>query len=182
MSEKGVIYLSRIPPNMGKNQLRKLFRQHGEIDRIYLTPEPAINRSLRKKSGGSGKKMYVEGWVEFLHKRDAKKVALLLNGQSTGGKKRHNQFREDIWTIRYLPKFTWEHLQHKIEMDKQQADSEVREEVTLARKTNRYFADQVTRARRKEYAIKKKREEAAQEYNEAAQEDHESAQDDTQNE
>ena len=177
MSEKGVVYLSRIPPSMGKNQLRKLFRQHGEIDRIYLTPEPAINRSLRKKSGGSGKKMYVEGWVEFLHKNDAKKVALLFNGQSTGGKKRNNQFREDIWTMRYLPKFTWEHLQHKIQMDKQQADSEVREEVTLARKTNRYFADQVTRSRRKEYAIRKKQEEAAQEANEA----HESAQEDTQN-
>lgn len=163
MSEKGVIYLSRIPPNMGKNQLKKLFRVHGEIDRIYLTAEPSINRSLRKKSGGSGKKMYVEGWIEYLLKQDAKKVALLINGQTTGGKKRHNQYREDIWNIRYLPKFTWEHLQHKIEMDKQLADSEVREEVTLARKTNRYFADQVNRSRRKEFAIRKRKEEEAQE-------------------
>ncbi len=41
-------------------------------------------RSRRKKYGGNKKKKYTEGWVEFLDKKVAKKVAKTLNAQPIG--------------------------------------------------------------------------------------------------
>ena len=84
-------------------------------------------------------------------------VALMFNGAPTGGKKRKNFYREDIWNIRYLSKFTWEHLLQKIEADKQLADQQVRSEATLARKANRFYAAQVQKAREIEGIKKKKK-------------------------
>lgn len=147
MEERGIVYLSRIPPYMGKTKLRRIFSKHGDIDRTYFTLEPRINRVRRIKDGGTKKKCFTEGWIEFLRKQDAKRVAALYNNAPTGGKKRHNFYREDLWCIRYLPKFTWTHLEHKIEMDKHVAESEVRNEVTLARKANKFHTKQVNKAR-----------------------------------
>lgn len=39
----------------------------------------------RVKSGGNKKEMFVEGWVEFLDKKNAKMVAEMLNSQPVGG-------------------------------------------------------------------------------------------------
>ena len=43
--------------------------------------------------------------------------ALALNGTQIGGKKRHNLFYDDIWTIKYLPKFKWQNLTEKLAYD-----------------------------------------------------------------
>ena len=156
MGEKGIVYLSRIPPYMGYKKVRKLFSDLGEIDNIYLAPEPSINRRKRIKFGGNKRKCYVEGWIEFLSKNVAKQVARNFNTATTGGKKRHNFYREDVWSIKYLSKFTWEHLQTKIEYDNHIAEQQIRNEITVERKAGRFFATQVEKAREIE-CIKKKR-------------------------
>ena len=69
------------------------------------------------KSGGNRNIKYVEGWVEFAKKKEAKTAALALNGQQIGGKKRNNKYREDIWNIKYLSGFKWFHLTEKLEYD-----------------------------------------------------------------
>jgi ESF2/ABP1 family protein len=116
--ERGIVYLSRVPPYMDYKKVRKLFANHGEIDNVFLKPEPKVNRQLRKKHGGNTRKSFTEGWIEFLDKSVAKNVAASFNNQPTGGKKRRNFYREDIWNIRYLPKFKWEHLEQKMMVDK----------------------------------------------------------------
>jgi len=70
-------------------------------------------RKMRKKFGGSKKKNFTEGWVEFLDKRVAKAVARTLNNMPMGGRKR-NYYHDDLWNIKYLPKFKWGHLSEKI--------------------------------------------------------------------
>lgn len=94
--QRGIIYLSRIPPYMGKSKLRKLFSAYGDVDRIYLTPEPHANYEKRIKDGGNKRRCYEEGWIEYLNKSQAKQVALKYNNATTGGKKRHNFYRDDI--------------------------------------------------------------------------------------
>ncbi|OMJ82060.1 hypothetical protein SteCoe_17331 [Stentor coeruleus] len=153
---RGIIYLSRIPPYMSYKKIRKIFSEFGEVDNIYLVPEPKINRKKRIKSGGNKRKCYVEGWVEFISKKVAKYVAQTFNNAPTGGKKRHNFYREDVWTMKYLSKFTWEHLQSKIEFDSHLAEQEIRSEITNDRKESRFFAKQVEKAREID-CIKKKR-------------------------
>jgi len=51
--------------------------------------------------------------VEFLNKKHAKRVAAFLNNQKVGGKRRSFHY-EDLWNIKYLPKFKWHHLTQKI--------------------------------------------------------------------
>ena len=93
---RGVIYLSQIPPYMKPEKIRHLLGQHGDIDRIYLAPEDSTLRAKRVKAGGNTRKMYTEGWVEFLDKRIAKRVAESLNNTPLGGKKSF-YYRYDIW-------------------------------------------------------------------------------------
>lgn len=47
--KRGVVYLSRIPPFMNPQKLRRILEQFGEIGRIYLTPEDAAVARRRKK-------------------------------------------------------------------------------------------------------------------------------------
>ena len=70
-------------------------------------------RQKRKKSGGNKKQNYTEGWVEFADKRIAKTVALMLNNNPVGGKKR-SYYHDDLWNIKYLTKFKWSHITEKI--------------------------------------------------------------------
>lgn len=59
--------------------------------------------------GGNGQRRYEEGWIEFVDKNLAKFVALTFNGQPMGGKKA-DRHHDDIWALRYLSGFKWEHL------------------------------------------------------------------------
>lgn len=85
---RGIVYVSRIPPHMKPMKLKQLLGAYGAVGRVYCAPEdPALRRLRKAKKGNSGKN-FSEGWVEFEDKADAKRVALLLNGQQMGGKKR----------------------------------------------------------------------------------------------
>ena len=64
------------------------------------------------KFGGNKKRNFTEGWVEFADRRVAKAVAMALNNVPIGGRKR-NYYHDDIWNIKYLPKFRWTHLAEK---------------------------------------------------------------------
>lgn len=68
----------------------------------------AAKRERKKKGAKAGKKVdrgkkFTEGWIEFLDKKHAKQVALMLNGQAMGGRSK-SQFKYDLWNIKYLPK------------------------------------------------------------------------------
>lgn len=56
---------------------------------------------------------FSEAWLEFLDKRIAKTVALMLNAQLIGGKK-GDRWRDDVWTMRYLSGFKWEMLGEQV--------------------------------------------------------------------
>jgi ESF2/ABP1 family protein len=65
---------------MNADHLRKLLSKRFKIARVYLEPEPEHVTNTRKKMGGNRKTNYIEGWVEFERKKDAKLAALALNG------------------------------------------------------------------------------------------------------
>jgi hypothetical protein len=62
-------------------------------------------------------KNFTEGWVEFEDKAVAKSVARGLNGQQIGGKRR-SAYHFDLWCMKYLPKFKWDHLTEEIAYEK----------------------------------------------------------------
>ena len=75
-------------------------------------PDPSV-RKRRKKLGGNSGKNFSEGWVEFEDKRMAKAVAAQLNGNPMGGKRR-SAYHYDLWCLKYLSKFKWDHLTEEI--------------------------------------------------------------------
>jgi len=70
-------------------------------------------RRQRKQKGGNTGKNFTEGWVEFDDKAVAKQVAAMLNGNQMGGKRR-SAYHYDLWSLKYLPKFKWDHLTEEI--------------------------------------------------------------------
>ena len=51
--------------------------------------------------------------MEFKDKKIARSVADMLNAQSIGGKK-GTRWRDDVWTMKYLPKFKWNMLTEQV--------------------------------------------------------------------
>ena len=41
-TDRGIIYLSRIPPFMSVKKIRQIFSAYGEVDRIFLQPDGNI--------------------------------------------------------------------------------------------------------------------------------------------
>ncbi|ORY06280.1 hypothetical protein K493DRAFT_333167 [Basidiobolus meristosporus CBS 931.73] len=142
----GLVYLSTIPPFMKPQKIRHLLTKFGEIGRIYLAPEDHKVYQRRKKYGGNKKKKFTEGWVEFKNKKFAKIAALTLNGNIIGGKK-GSYYYDDIWNIKYLPKFKWNHLTERIAYEKAVREQKLRAEISQARKENKMYVENVEKAK-----------------------------------
>ncbi|KAF2226973.1 hypothetical protein BDZ85DRAFT_56441 [Elsinoe ampelina] len=153
--KSGVIYISRIPPFMKPATVRNYLEPYGKIGKLFLTPEDHAAYSRRVKSGGNKKHSYVDGWVEFLSKKDAKMVASVLNGNSIGGKK-GNYYYDDIWNIKYLTGFKWDDLTEQIQRENKEREARLRTEITKAKKENETFVRDIERGKMVE-GIKSKR-------------------------
>ncbi|KAI3397433.1 hypothetical protein diail_10764 [Diaporthe ilicicola] len=146
IKKSGVIYISRIPPFMKPHKLRSLLSNYGTINRIFLAPEDPMAHQRRVRNGGNKKKMYTEGWVEFVSKKDAKDVCAMLNAQTIGGKK-GSYYRDDIWTLKYLNGFKWHHLTEQIAAENAERSSRMMAELTREKKGNKEFVQRVERAK-----------------------------------
>ncbi|TPP57185.1 Pre-rRNA-processing protein esf2 [Fasciola gigantica] len=128
-NEPGVIYLSSIPAGMNVCIVSDIMRQFGEIGRVYLVP----------KTNKKGKfRQYDEGWVEFLKKKVAKKVAKKLNCCEVPGSKR-NPWYGELWNIRFLPDTSWNDLFASEREEQEQRRSAHDRDVILAKRHARQF-------------------------------------------
>ncbi|XP_064397747.1 uncharacterized protein LOC135344467 [Halichondria panicea] len=136
----GIVYLSRVPPFMKPHKVRHLLSPYGSVGRVYLQPEEDIVRQRRIKFRGNKKVKFTEGWVEFLDKRVAKVVATTLNCTPVGRKKR-SIYHDDLWNIKYLPKFRWTHLTEKIAYTQAVREQKMRTEMSqVKRETSAYLS------------------------------------------
>ncbi|KRX06079.1 hypothetical protein PPERSA_01157 [Pseudocohnilembus persalinus] len=132
LNKKGVCYISRIPPYMTATFLRGLLEDFG-IERMYLVPELESKRLMRQKRGGNKSRSYVEGWVEFTDKRVARAVAEQLNCTKMVNKK-NSFYSEDLWSIKYLPKFKWNNLTEKFAYDAKMRKQKMAQQMIMAKK------------------------------------------------
>jgi ESF2/ABP1 family protein len=138
--KSGVIYLSRVPPFMKPTVLRSLLTPYGAVGKIFLTPEPAASRTQRLRGGGTRRKLFLDGWVEFLHKRDAKFVADNLNAQTMGGKKR-GRWHDEVWNVKYLSGIKWNHLVETIQNENAERAARLRVEISRGKSENKAFLE-----------------------------------------
>ena len=144
--KSGVVYLSRVPPFMKPNVLRSLLTPYGAVGRIFLTPEPATSRAQRLRTGGTRRKLFLDGWVEFLSKKDAKFVAENLNAQIMGGKKR-GRWHDEVWNVKYLSGVKWAHLVEQIQNENAERAARLRVEIAKGKKENERFLENVERGK-----------------------------------
>ena len=146
VKKSGLIYNSRIPPYMKPTKLRQLLEPYGTINRIFLSPEDPQDHARRFKQGGNKKRMYTDGWIEFVSKKDAKNAVDLLNARTIGGPK-GSYYRDDIWSLRYLKGFKWTHLTEQIAAEAAERTSRMRAEISKSARENKEFVRNVERAK-----------------------------------
>ncbi|XP_010516258.1 PREDICTED: pre-rRNA-processing protein ESF2-like [Camelina sativa] len=143
---RGVCYLSRIPPHMDHDRLRQILSQFGELGRIYLAPENAEAQVHRKRAGGFRGQIFSEGWVEFAKKSVAKRVADMLNGEQIGGKKKSSIYY-DIWNIKYLTKFKWDDLTEEIAYKSAIREQKLNMVLSAAKREKDFYLSKIEKSR-----------------------------------
>jgi ESF2/ABP1 family protein len=151
----GVVYLSRVPPFMKPTKLRSLLSKYGKLGRIYLAPEDAKITARRKKYRHNKRQNYTEGWVEFLDKKVARSTSALLNNTNIGGKKR-SYYYDDIWNLKYLPRFKWNHLTEQIAYELKVREQKLKTELSQQKRETKLYVKNVEKAKMIE-AMKEKR-------------------------
>ncbi|GAA5941728.1 RNA-binding ATPase activator ESF2 [Sporobolomyces koalae] len=148
--QAGLIYLSRIPPGMGPGKVKHLLSQFGEVGRIYLARADANKEvSLKKKYKQKERHQshnFKEGWIEFLDKRVARSVADMLNAQNIGGKK-SDKWHDDVWTMKYLPRFRWDQLSEQVALERATQTSLLRFHLQHSKQEQESYLNQVEKAR-----------------------------------
>ncbi|CAH8268829.1 unnamed protein product [Arabidopsis lyrata] len=143
---RGVCYLSRIPPHMDHVRLRHILAQFGELGRIYLAPEDSEAQVHRKRAGGFRGQRFSEGWVEFAKKSVAKRVADMLNGEQIGGKKKSSVYY-DIWNIKYLTKFKWDDLTEEIAYKSAIREQKLNMVLSAAKREKDFYLSKIEKSR-----------------------------------
>jgi ESF2/ABP1 family protein len=144
----GVIYISRVPPFMKPQTLKHFLAPHAPhgLGRLFLTPEDHVAHTTRVRKGGNKKKSFTDGWVEFISKSDAKIAAETLNGNIIGGKK-GNFYHDDIWSMKYLKGFKWNHLTEQIANENAERAARLREEVRKTKQENKAFVEDIEKGK-----------------------------------
>ncbi|BGP39403.1 RNA-binding ATPase activator esf2 [Rhodotorula kratochvilovae] len=146
----GLVYLSRIPPGMGPGKVKHLLSAFGDVGRIYLARADAGKEiSAHKKHKQRERHQshnFKEGWVEFLDKRIARSVAEMLNANPIGGKK-SDRWHDDVWTMKYLPRFRWDQLSEQVALERATQTSLLRFHLTHSKTEQEAYLGAVERAR-----------------------------------
>jgi ESF2/ABP1 family protein len=135
----GLVYLGRIPPHMKSHKLRYILKRYGTVKRMFLRKEPLRKYKKRLEKGGRKGRLFLDGWVEFERKIDAKECEKQLNAQLTG---LPGHWANDVWNIKYLHGFKWVHLEEALERERREHLDKFKEENEKARETAKKWLKQ----------------------------------------
>jgi ESF2/ABP1 family protein len=115
-------------------------------DNVHLDSVKKYKGPKPRSNDRRGRNKFIDGWIEFLYKKDAKTAALALNGTSVGGKK-SNRFHDELWTLKYLSKLRWSHLTEQISYENAVKEQKMRAEIAQAKRENSAYIRQVDKAK-----------------------------------
>lgn len=72
---------------------------------------------------------------------------MTLNSTPIGGAKRHNYYRDDIWNIKYLPRFKWNQLKEAAIYNRHVRKARLDQKVSQARRENDFYLERVEQAK-----------------------------------
>merc|ERR1711973_723803 len=88
------------------------------------------------------------GWIEFKSKKIAKNVAESLNSYPVGGKRR-SKAHDELWNIKYLPRFKWVHLSERLAYEAAVRQQRLRTEISQVKREAEHFKSSVESGKRK---------------------------------
>jgi len=138
----GVIYLSSVPDGMNVSQTTAFFSEFGRVGRVFLQPDKT------DKQKGKYNRVFSEGWIEFMSKKVARTAAERLNCQPVGGKRR-SKAHDQIWNIKYLPRFKWIHLSERLAYEAAVRQQRLRAEISQVKREAEHFKSSVDSKRKK---------------------------------
>eukprot|EP01025_Chloroclados_australasicus_P013527 TRINITY_DN16365_c0_g1_i1.p1 TRINITY_DN16365_c0_g1~~TRINITY_DN16365_c0_g1_i1.p1 ORF type:complete len:235 (-),score=36.06 TRINITY_DN16365_c0_g1_i1:115-819(-) len=158
VDRSGILYMSRVPPHLKPLRLRHMLEGYAKLGRIYMAPKEKLPTSKAAVSRGTKKTgtEFGEAWIEFEDKKLAKAVAEMLNGQPMGGKHR-SRYRDDLWTLKYLPKFKWGHLTEEIAYQKAVREKKLAQELASAKRERDFYLGKVAQAKKNQAIVERKR-------------------------
>ncbi|XP_071141637.1 uncharacterized protein [Mytilus edulis] len=137
--DPGIVYLSRIPPLMNVKIIRNMFSVYGDVGKIFLQPD---DKAANTKKG----RMFTEGWVEFEDKKVAKSVATKLNSKQIGGKKK-SRWYDEMWTLKYLHRFKWGHLNERLAYERAVHKQRMRTEIAQVKREANFYIQNAEKSR-----------------------------------
>ncbi|XP_018497606.1 activator of basal transcription 1 [Galendromus occidentalis] len=132
-STPGIVYLNYIPTGLTVAKTREILSDFGDIGRMYFEPIKKLDSKSRPTH------RFREGWIEFKRKKDAKRVAEVLNAKPVGGKRRA-PYHDCLWNIKYLNRYRWTHLSERLTYEKAVKDQRLRTEIAKAKREASYYA------------------------------------------
>ncbi|XP_022255836.1 activator of basal transcription 1-like isoform X2 [Limulus polyphemus] len=118
---------------------------NSQIESNIENGEEEFENTKKKKKQGKPSKFFTEGWVEFLDKKVAKRIAVMLNGQQVGGR-RKTPFYDSLWSIKYLHRFKWAHLNERLAYEKAVRDQRMRTEISQVKREANFYMQSVDRS------------------------------------
>merc|ERR1711874_882212 len=79
---------------------------------------------------------------EFKSKKVAKSVAASLNCNPVGGKRR-SKAHDELWNIKYLPRFKWIHLSERLAYEAAVKQQRMRTEISQVKREAEHFKNSV---------------------------------------
>ena len=142
--QRGIVYLSIIHKGLNPGIIKGMCNNYGKVTRMHFVEDKR------------GKNMFKEGWIEFETEKQAKIIALSLNGKRIGGKHKHSGYYDKLWNMKFINGLTWnkifEERERKEMMMEQQIDFALRK---VKKETESYLLNS-QKARNKRFAEKRK--------------------------
>jgi len=145
----GIIYLSSVPEGMSVGAMVSYFAQFGQVGRTYLVPVTTGGGFQTSQKNVHKCTRFSEGWIEFMSKKIAKRVAEQINCTQVGGKNKRAKRHSILWNIKYLPRFKWHHLSERLKYEKAAKEQQMRVEVSQVKKEAEHFEASVRRAKKR---------------------------------
>lgn len=147
-ASSAVVYMSRVPPGMEIGALRALLSRTGKLGRIWLRPEDPEKIKERKALGGRRRSGYIDGWIEYTRKSDARTAVALLNGRAMNAAKRGGRWANDLWCLKLLKKYSWDDLIEETCGTKRERVLRIKAEVAAARREKHFVEERAALAKR----------------------------------
>eukprot|EP00892_Ulva_mutabilis_P006104 jgi/Ulvmu1/3866/UM018_0085.1 len=161
VDKSGIVYMSRVPPHLKPLKLRQMLETYAKLGRIYMAPKEIAPKKVRGQGSSSGAqkqgKQFSEAWIEFVDKKQAKAVVEMINCTPMGGKNR-SRYKEDLWNLKYLPKFKWDHLTEEIAYQKAVREKLFAQELSKAKRERDFYLSKVAQAKKNDAIMSRKRE------------------------